>query len=192
MAFSGLVIGEAHRRTIRQQWPFVLEPDMQPDRKNLIAWRGERADLDADTGFRAGRGLGQGFLDWPEGTRRERSRHLAPLIDALNARAAMPPFDKATARVACNAQGTPNWGAGPVVAMPNGDRIVTPRMVEGRAGADRQAGRRRPARHRLQRPASASGQPEADFSFSANIKCGRSSHPLSGRTLQNSRCPTQQ
>jgi hypothetical protein len=55
---------------------------------------------------------------------------LRPLIDDLNARAEMPPFDKATAaRVACNAQGTPDWGAGPVVAMPNGDLIVTPRMV---------------------------------------------------------------
>jgi hypothetical protein len=55
---------------------------------------------------------------------------LRPLIDDLNARAAMSPFDKATAaRVACNAQDTPNWGAGPVVAMPNGDLIVTPRMV---------------------------------------------------------------
>ncbi len=55
---------------------------------------------------------------------------LRPLIDDLNARAGMSPFDKATAaRVACNAQDTPNWGAGPVVAMPNGDFIVTPRMV---------------------------------------------------------------
>ena len=55
---------------------------------------------------------------------------LRPLIDDLNARAAMSPFDKATAaRVACNAQDTPNWGAGPVVAMPNGDLIVTARMV---------------------------------------------------------------
>jgi hypothetical protein len=55
---------------------------------------------------------------------------LRPLIDDLNARAALSPFDKATAaRVACNAQGTPDWGAGPVVAMPNGDLIVTPRMV---------------------------------------------------------------
>ena len=54
---------------------------------------------------------------------------LRPLIDDL-ARAAMPAFDKATAaRVACNAQGKPDWGAGPVVAMPNGDLIVTPRMV---------------------------------------------------------------
>lgn len=55
---------------------------------------------------------------------------LRPLIDDLNARAAMSPFDKATAaRVACNAQDTADWGAGPVVAMPNGDLIVTPRMV---------------------------------------------------------------
>ena len=55
---------------------------------------------------------------------------LRPLIDDLNARAAMSAFDKATAaRVACNAQGRPDWGAGPVVAMPNGDLIVTPRMV---------------------------------------------------------------
>jgi hypothetical protein len=55
---------------------------------------------------------------------------LRPLIDDLNARAEMSPFDKATAaRVACNAQDTPGWGAGPVVAMPNGDLIVTPRMV---------------------------------------------------------------
>ena len=54
---------------------------------------------------------------------------LRPLIDEL-ARAAMSPFDKATAaRVACNAQGKPDWGAGPVVAMPNGDLIVTPKMV---------------------------------------------------------------
>lgn len=55
---------------------------------------------------------------------------LRPLIDDLNAQAAMSPFDKATAaRVACNAQDTPNWGAGPVVTMPNGDLIVTSRMV---------------------------------------------------------------
>ncbi len=55
---------------------------------------------------------------------------LRPLIDDLNARAGMSPFDKATAaRVACNAQDTPDWGAGPVVAMPSGDFIVTPRMV---------------------------------------------------------------
>src|ERR1700759_175398 len=55
---------------------------------------------------------------------------LRPLIDDLNARAAMSPFDKATAaRVAWNAQGKPDWGAGPVAAMPNGDLIVTPRMV---------------------------------------------------------------
>ena len=55
---------------------------------------------------------------------------LRPLIDDLNARGAMSAFDKATAaRVACNAQGTPDWGAGPVVAMPNGDLIVTARMV---------------------------------------------------------------
>ena len=55
---------------------------------------------------------------------------LRPLIDDLNACAAMSAFDKATAaRVACNAQDTPDWGAGPVVAMPNGDLIVTPRVV---------------------------------------------------------------
>lgn len=55
---------------------------------------------------------------------------LRPLIDDLNANIAMSAFDKATAaRVACNAQDTPNWGAGPVVAMPNGDLIVTPKMV---------------------------------------------------------------
>ena len=55
---------------------------------------------------------------------------LRPLIDDLNAQTAMSPFDKATAaRVACNAQDTPNWGAGPVVTMPNGDLIVTSRMV---------------------------------------------------------------
>jgi hypothetical protein len=54
---------------------------------------------------------------------------LRPLIDDLNAQAAMPPADKATAaRVACNAQNTPGWGAGPVVVMPNGDLIVTSRM----------------------------------------------------------------
>jgi hypothetical protein len=56
---------------------------------------------------------------------------LRPLIDDLNARAAMSPFDKATAaRVACNTQDTPDWGAGPVVSMPNGDLIVTSRMVD--------------------------------------------------------------
>src|SRR6201996_6995932 len=55
---------------------------------------------------------------------------LRPLIDDLNANAAMSPFDKATAaRVACNTQDTPDWGAGPVVAMPNGDLIVTSKMV---------------------------------------------------------------
>ena len=38
---------------------------------------------------------------------------LRPLIDDLNARTAMSPFDKATAaRVACK-RSTPNWGAGP-------------------------------------------------------------------------------
>jgi hypothetical protein len=55
---------------------------------------------------------------------------LRPLIDDLNAQAAMSPLDKATAaRVACNTQGIPDWGAGPVVAMPNGDLIVTSRLV---------------------------------------------------------------
>lgn len=55
---------------------------------------------------------------------------LRPLIDNLNAQAAMSPFDKATAaRVACNAQDKPDWGAGPVVAMPNGVLIVTSRLV---------------------------------------------------------------
>ena len=55
---------------------------------------------------------------------------LRPLIDELNTRKAMSSFDKATAaRVACNSQGKPDWGAGPVVAMPNGDLIVTPKMV---------------------------------------------------------------
>jgi len=55
---------------------------------------------------------------------------LRPLIDDLNACGSMSAFDKATAaRVACNAQGTSDWGAGPVVAMPNGDLIVTPKMV---------------------------------------------------------------
>jgi hypothetical protein len=54
---------------------------------------------------------------------------LRPLIDDLNAQAAMSPADKAiAARVACNAQSTPGWGAGPVVAMPNGDLIVASRM----------------------------------------------------------------
>jgi len=54
---------------------------------------------------------------------------LRPLIDDLNAQAAMSQADKATAaRVACNAQNTPGWGAGPVVVMPNGDLIVTSRM----------------------------------------------------------------
>jgi hypothetical protein len=54
---------------------------------------------------------------------------LRPLIDDLNAQTAMSPVDKATAaRVACNAQSTPGWGAGPVVVMPNGDLIVTSRM----------------------------------------------------------------
>lgn len=56
---------------------------------------------------------------------------LRPLIDDLNAQAALSPVDKATAaRVACNTQGVPDWGAGPVVAMPNGDLIVTSRMVD--------------------------------------------------------------
>ena len=56
---------------------------------------------------------------------------LRPLIDALNAREGMSPFDKATAaRVACNAQSAKDWGAGPVVAMPNGDLIVTSKMVD--------------------------------------------------------------
>jgi hypothetical protein len=54
---------------------------------------------------------------------------LRPLIDDLNAQTAMSPADKATAaRVACNAQNTPGWGAGPVVGMPNGDLIVSSRM----------------------------------------------------------------
>ena len=56
---------------------------------------------------------------------------LRPLIDDLNAQPAMSAFDKATAaRVACNVQDRPDWGAGPVVAMPNGDLIVTSRMVD--------------------------------------------------------------
>ena len=56
---------------------------------------------------------------------------LRPLIDELNACGAMSAFDKATAaRVACNAQGKQDWGAGPVVAMPNGDLIVTSKMVD--------------------------------------------------------------
>ncbi|HEY4920907.1 MAG TPA: hypothetical protein VII40_12450 [Xanthobacteraceae bacterium] len=56
---------------------------------------------------------------------------LRPLIDDLNARTALSPVDKATAaRVACNTQDTPDWGAGPVVAMPNGDLIVASRMVD--------------------------------------------------------------
>ena len=55
---------------------------------------------------------------------------LRPLIDDLNAHGAMSPFDKATAaRVACNTQDKADWGAGPVVAMPNGDLIVTSKMV---------------------------------------------------------------
>jgi hypothetical protein len=54
---------------------------------------------------------------------------LRPLIDDLNAQTAMSPADKATAaRVACNTQGTPGWGAGAVVTMPNGDLIVTARV----------------------------------------------------------------
>jgi hypothetical protein len=54
---------------------------------------------------------------------------LRPLIDDLNAQTAMSPADKATAaRVACNAQNIPGWGAGPVVIMPNGDLVVTSRM----------------------------------------------------------------
>jgi hypothetical protein len=54
---------------------------------------------------------------------------LRPLIDELNAQSAMSAADKATAaRVACNSQNTPGWGAGPVVIMPNGDLIVTSRM----------------------------------------------------------------
>lgn len=55
---------------------------------------------------------------------------LRPLIDDLNARTTMSAFDKATAaRVACNTQDTADWRAGPVVAMPNGDLIVTSKMV---------------------------------------------------------------
>jgi hypothetical protein len=56
---------------------------------------------------------------------------LRPLIADLDAQAALSPRDKATAaRVACNTQGTPDWGAGPLAAMPNGDLIVTSRMVD--------------------------------------------------------------
>jgi hypothetical protein len=56
---------------------------------------------------------------------------LRPLIDELNAHAAMSAFDKATAaRVACNSQSAKDWGAGPVVEMPNGDLIVTSKMVD--------------------------------------------------------------
>jgi hypothetical protein len=55
---------------------------------------------------------------------------LRPLIDDLNAQTTMSAIDKATAaRVTCNAQGTADWGAGPVVTMPSGDMIVTSRMV---------------------------------------------------------------
>ena len=78
---------------------------------------------------------------------------LRPLIDDLNAQAAMSPLDKATAaRVACNAQGVQDWGAGPVVAMPNGDLIVAPGR-EGWAGPGREAGWCCPARDRRHRHA---------------------------------------
>ena len=54
---------------------------------------------------------------------------LRPLIDDLNAQTAMSPADKATAARVAYGQGTPDWGAGPVVTMPNGDLMVTSRIV---------------------------------------------------------------
>jgi hypothetical protein len=54
---------------------------------------------------------------------------LGPLREDLNAQTNMSAHDKATAaRVACASQGT-TWGPGPVVAMPNGDFVVTPRAA---------------------------------------------------------------
>src|ERR1700759_2793557 len=101
-------------------------PDMQPD--SDASPPGVASTLTPDSG--PGVAYGRAFAGRLRQHGVSGAGILRPLIDDLNARAAMPPFDKATAaRVACNAQSSPDWGAGPVVAMPNGDLIVTPRMV---------------------------------------------------------------
>jgi hypothetical protein len=85
------------------------------------------SSLTADTG--PGVAYGKAFVAEVKARGLSAGAILRPLIDDLNAQHAMAPADKATAaRVACNAQGTPNWGAGPVVTMPNGDLIVTSKM----------------------------------------------------------------
>jgi hypothetical protein len=99
---------------------------MQPDRETSSpdAASAPTSTLTPDSG--PGVAWGKAFA----GTLRDRGVSgagiLRPLIDDLNAHGSMSPFDKATAaRVACNTQGAQDWGAGPVVAMPNGDLIVT-------------------------------------------------------------------
>ena len=109
------------------------EPDMQPPdaaTASHAATSAPTSTLTPDTG--PGVAYGKAFV---AGLRDEHgvsgAAILRPLIDDLHAQAALSPIDKATAaRVACNTQGTPDWGAGPVVAMPNGDLIVTSRMVD--------------------------------------------------------------
>jgi hypothetical protein len=74
--------------------------------RNLIARCGGRADL--DTGL-PGVAYGKAFVSSLREHGVSGAGILRPLIDDLNARAAMSPFDKATAaRVACNAQDTPD------------------------------------------------------------------------------------
>jgi hypothetical protein len=54
---------------------------------------------------------------------------IRPVIAELNAQPQLTPMDRATAmRVACNSQGE-TFGAGPIVQMPDGDLVVTPRAA---------------------------------------------------------------
>ena len=104
---------------------------MQPDREpsSLGVASAPTSTLTPDSG--PGVAWGKAFA----GSLRDRgvsgAAILRPLIDALNAHGSMSAFDKATAaRVACNTQSAKDWGAGPVVALPNGDLIVTSKMVD--------------------------------------------------------------
>jgi hypothetical protein len=104
----------------------MREPDSETSAPGVTS--APTSTLTPDSG--PGVAYGKAFVNRLRENRVSGAGILRPLIDDLNAQAAMSAFDKATAaRVACNVQDTPDWGAGPVVAMPNGDLIVTPRMV---------------------------------------------------------------
>jgi hypothetical protein len=102
-------------------------PAMPATTQQPAATSAPTSTLTPDTG--PGVGYGRAFAATLERQGVRAAGILRPLIDDLNAQTAMAPFDKAVAaRVACNAQATPGWGAGAVVVMPNGDFIVTARM----------------------------------------------------------------